>query len=94
MDITEVRRMCDRLRELVGAVPGKNDAALKEAVHLIDLLQDTGHWNGPQDKLTTIKGWLAVWFSQRRWKKFGDAGEICRQSLLDDVLVVENHWRS
>jgi hypothetical protein len=92
MDIVEVRRLCEQLREVIGAGPGKNDLALNEAVTVVRLLQQAAPWNGPNDKLVTVKGWLTIWFSQRNWRKYGVEGEICRQSLLDDILVVENYW--
>jgi hypothetical protein len=92
MENAEVRRFCEQLRETIGAEPGKNDLALSEAMGVVGLLQQAAPWNGPNDKLVTIKGWLAIWFSQRKWRKYGDMGQICRQSLLDDILVVEHYW--
>jgi hypothetical protein len=40
----------------------------------------------------TIRGWLSLWFSQRLWRQYGDEGEICQQSLFNDILVVESYW--
>jgi hypothetical protein len=92
MQPTQVKVLCDQLREVVGAGPGKNDLALQEAAGVVSMLQDAAPWNGPRDKLVTIRGWLIIWFSQRRWRQYGDEGEICRQSIFNDILVVESYW--
>jgi hypothetical protein len=92
MQLTEVQALCDQLREVIGAGPGKNDLAVQEATGIVSMLQQAASWNGPRDKLVTIRGWLAIWFSRQRWRQFGDEGEICRQSLLNDILVVESYW--
>jgi hypothetical protein len=92
MQLVEVKTLCDQLREVIGAGPGKNEFALQEATAIVSVLQQTAPWNGPRDKLVTIRGWLVVWFSQRGWRQYGDEGEICRQSLLNDLLVVESYW--
>ena len=92
MDVPEVTQLCEQLREVIGTGPGKNALALAEAEGLVSMLQGAVPWNGPGDKLVTIKNWLAIWFSQRGWHKYGDAGEICLQSLLDDIMVVEKYW--
>jgi hypothetical protein len=91
MELTEVRTFCEQLREVIGAGPGKNDLAIQEAMGIVSMLQQAASWDGPRDKLVTIRGWLGIWFSQR-WRQYGNEGEICRQSLLDDILVVESYW--
>jgi hypothetical protein len=92
MQHREVKLLCDQLREVIAAGPGRNNLALQEAMGVVSMLQQSAPWNGPKDKLVTIRGWLTIWFSQRRWRDYGDAGEICRQSILNDVLVVESYW--
>ena len=92
MQFAQVKALCDQLREVIAAGPGKNDLALQEAMGIVSMLQQAAPWNGPRDKLVTIRGWLSVWFSQRLWRPYGDEGEICRQSLLNDILVVESYW--
>jgi hypothetical protein len=92
MQHSEVNALCEQLREVIAAGPGKNDLALQEAMGIVSMLQQAAPWNGPRDKLVTIRGWLTVWFSQRLWRQYGDEGEICRQSLLNDILVVESYW--
>jgi len=92
MQRAEVKELCDQLQEVIAAGPGKNDLALQEAMGIVSMLQQTAPWNGPRDKLVTIRGWLAIWFSQRHWRQYGDEGEICRQSLANDIRVVEAHW--
>jgi len=92
MQLAEVKALCDQLREVIAAGPGRNDLALQEAVGIVSMLQGAAPWNGPRDKLVTIRGWLTIWFSQRRWRQYGDEGEICQQSLLNDILVVESYW--
>jgi hypothetical protein len=92
MQLAEVKALCDQLREVIAAGPGRNDLALQEAMGIVSMLQQAAPWNGPRDKLVTIRGWLTIWFSQRLWRPYGDEGEICRQSLLNDILVVESHW--
>jgi hypothetical protein len=92
MELTEVQTLCDQLREVIAAGPGKNELAIEEAAGIVSMLQQAASWNGPRDKLITIRGWLAIWFSQRRWRQFGNEGEICRHGLLNDILVVETYW--
>lgn len=92
MQFAEVKALCDQLHEVIAAGPGKNDLALQEAMGIVSMLQQAAPWNGPRDKLVTIRGWLNVWFSQRLWRQYGDEGEICRQSLFNDILVVESYW--
>lgn len=92
MQHAEVKALCDQLREVIAAGPGKNELALQEAMGIVSMLQHAAPWNGPRDKLVTIRGWLAVWFSQRRWREYGEEGEICNQSLVSDILVVESYW--
>jgi hypothetical protein len=92
MQLAEVKALCDQLREVIAAGPGRNDLALQEAMGIVSMLQQAALWNGPRDKLMTVRGWLTVWFSQRLWRQCGDEGETCRQSLLNDILVVESHW--
>ncbi|HEY6620108.1 MAG TPA: hypothetical protein VIY68_11210 [Steroidobacteraceae bacterium] len=92
MQLAEVKALCDQLREVIAAGPGKNELALQEAMGVVSMLQHAALWNGPRDKLVTIRGWLTIWFSQRRWREYGDEGEICRQSLDNDILVVESYW--
>lgn len=92
MQLAEVNRLCDQLREVIAAGPGKNNLALQEAMGVVSMLQQSAPWNGPRDKLVTIRGWLTIWFSQRLWREYGDEGEICRQSLFNDILVVESYW--
>lgn len=92
MQLAEVKALCDQLREVIAAGPGKSELALQEAMGIVSMLQHTALWNGPRDKLVTIRGWLAIWFSQRRWREYGDEGEICRQSLASDIVVVESYW--
>jgi hypothetical protein len=92
MQLGEVKALCDQLREVVSAGPGKNNLALQEAMGIVSMLQQAALWNGPRDKLVTIRGWLAIWFTQRHWRQYGDEGEICRQSLVNDILVVESYW--
>ena len=84
--------LCDQLREVVAAGPGKNDLAVREAMGIVSMLQQAAPWNGPRDKLVTMRGWLTTWFSQRRWREYGDEGGIFRQSPLNDILVVESYW--
>ena len=92
MQRAQVNAFCDQLREVIAAGPGKNDLALQEASGIVSMLQQASPWNGPRDKLVTVRGWLAIWFSQRRWRQYGEEGEICRQSLLNDILVIESYW--
>jgi hypothetical protein len=92
MQLPEVKALCDQLREVIAAGPGKNELALQEAMGIVSVLQQAALWNGPRDKLVTIRGWLAIWFSQRHWRQYGDEGEICRQSLVNDIRVVESYW--
>jgi hypothetical protein len=92
MQLAEVKALCDQLREVIAAGPGKNELALEEAAGIVSVLQQAALWNGPRDKLVTIRGWLTIWFSQRHWRQYGDEGEICRQSLVNDILVVESYW--
>ena len=92
MQAAEVKELCDQLHEVIAAGPGKNDLALQEAMGIVSMLQHAAPWNGPRDKLVTIRGWLAIWFSHRRWRQYGGDGEICRQSLCNDILVVESYW--
>ena len=92
MQFAEVKALCDQLREVIAAGPGKNELALQEATGIVSVLQNAAPWNGPRDKLVTIRGWLAIWFSQRRWRDYGEEGEICNQSLVNDILVVESYW--
>jgi hypothetical protein len=92
MELAEVRTLCDQLREVIAAGPGKNDLALYEATGIVSILQQAASWNGPRDKLVTIRGWLTIWFSQRGWRQYGDEGEICKQSLINDILVAESYW--
>jgi hypothetical protein len=92
MQLAEVKALCDQLREVIAAGPGRNDLALQEAAGIVSMLQGAAPWNGPRDKLVTIRGWLTIWFSHRRWRQYGDEGEICHQSLLNDILVVESYW--
>ena len=82
MQLAEVKALCDQLREVIAAGPGKNDLALQEAMGIVSMLQQAAPWNGPRD----------IWFSQRLWRPYGDEGEICRQSLFNDILVVESYW--
>jgi len=92
MQLAKVKALCDQLHEVIAAGPGKNDLALQEAMGIVSMLQQAAPWNGPRDKLVTIRGWLAIWFSQRLWRQYGYEGEICRQSLFNDILVVEAYW--
>jgi hypothetical protein len=92
MQLAEVKALCDQLREVIAAGPGKNELALQEALGVVSMLQHAALWNGPRDKLVTIRGWLTIWFSQRGWREYGDEGLICRQSLVSDILVVESYW--
>lgn len=92
MQLAKVKELCDQLREVIAAGPGKNDLALQEATGIVSMLQQAAPWNGPRDKLVTIRGWLTIWFSHRLWRPYGDEGEICRQSLFNDILVVESYW--
>ena len=92
MQLATVKELCDQLHEVIAAGPGKNDLALQEAVGIVSMLQQAAPWNGPRDKLVTIRGWLLIWFSQRHWRQYGEEGEICRQSLCNDILVVESYW--
>jgi hypothetical protein len=92
MQFAQVEELCDQLREVIAAGPGKNDLALQEATGIVSMLQQAAPWNGPRDKLVTIRGWLTIWFSQRHWRQYGDEGEICRQSLFNDIRVVESYW--
>jgi hypothetical protein len=92
MQLAEVKALCEQLREVIAAGPGKNGLALQEATGIVSMLQQASSWNGPRDKLVTIRGWLVIWFSQRLWRQYGDEGEICRQSLINDILVVESYW--
>ena len=92
MQFAKVKMLCDQLHEVIAAGPGKNDLALQEAMGIVSMLQQAAPWNGPRDKLVTIRGWLTTWFSQRRWREYGDEGGICRQSLFNDILVVEAYW--
>src|ERR1700740_1841308 len=91
MQLSEVKALCDQLHEVIAAGPGKNDLALQEAMGIVSMLQQAAPWNGPRDKLVTIRGWLAIWFSQRQWRLYGDEGEICKQSLINDILVAESY---
>ncbi len=92
MQFAEVKALCDQLREVIAIGPAKNDLALQEAIGIVSMLQHAAPWNGPRDKLVTIRGWLNIWFSQRLWREYGHEGEICRQSLINDILVVESYW--
>jgi len=92
MQLAEVKALCDQLREVIAGGPGRNDLALQEATGIVSMLQQAAPWNGPRDKLVTIRSWLTIWFSQRLWRQYGDEGEICRQSLFNDILVVESYW--
>src|ERR1700729_4372105 len=86
MQLAKVKELCDQLREVIAAGPGKNDLALQEAMGIVRMVQQAAPWNGQRDKLVTIRGWLNIWFSQRLWGQYGDEGEICQQSLLNDIL--------
>ena len=39
MELAEVKSLCDQLREVVAAGPGKNALALQEAMGIVSMLQ-------------------------------------------------------
>jgi hypothetical protein len=79
-------RQIDRLAELVDRGPGKNDAALAEAHALLAAL-DTGK-GYRSEKIGFAHAAFAIWFSTRKWQKWGVDPGVYRSIVLTHVATV------
>lgn len=82
---SELARL-DRLALLVDSGPGRNDAALAE-VHAILSALDTGV-GYRSEKIRFAGDAFAIWFSARKWQKWGAEPGVYRSIVLSHVATV------
>jgi hypothetical protein len=76
----------DRLAALVDRGPGRDDAALAEADALLSAL-DTGK-GYRSEKIRFAHDAFAIWFSARKWQKWGADPGVYRGIVLSHVAAV------
>lgn len=76
----------DRLAALAEAGPGRNEAALAEALALLTRL-DTGI-GYRSEKIRFAKDAFAIWLSDRKWRKWGDDPAVYRGIVTAHVATV------
>jgi len=84
-DPSELARL-DRLALLAGSGPGRNDAALAEAQAILSAL-DTGV-GYRSEKIRFARDAFAIWFSARKWQKWGTEPGVYRSIILSHVATV------
>jgi len=84
-DPSELARL-DRLALLVDSGPGSNDAALAEAHAILSAL-DTGV-GYRSEKIRFARDAFAIWFSDRKWQKWGTEPGVYRSIVLSHVATV------
>ncbi|MDE2250324.1 MAG: hypothetical protein KGL25_02820 [Gammaproteobacteria bacterium] len=78
--------LVDRLAALAEAGPGRNEALLTEARALLDGL-DTGV-GYRSEKIRFAKDAFAIWFSDRKWRKWGEDPAVYRSIVMTHVATV------
>ena len=78
--------LLDRLAQLAGTGPGRNEPALAEALALLAAL-DTGV-GYRNEKIRFAKDAFAVWFSERKWRKWGEDPAVYRGIVMTHVATV------
>jgi hypothetical protein len=84
-DPAELARL-DRLQALVDAGPGRNEAALAEALAILTEL-DTGQ-GYRSEKIGFARAAFATWFSVRKWQNWGADPGVYRGILQSHVATV------
>ena len=78
--------LLDRLAQLAEAGPGRDEPALAEALALLAAL-DTGV-GYRNEKIRFAKDAFAVWFSERKWRKWGEDPAVYRGIVMTHVATV------
>ena len=76
----------DRLQALVATGPGRNEAALAEALAILSAL-DTGV-GFRSEKIGFARDAFAIWFSAKKWQNWGADPAVYRGILEKHVATV------
>jgi hypothetical protein len=82
----EERVQLDRLQALAAIDPGRNDDALQEALALLAAL-DTGT-GFRSEKIGFARDAFSIWFSARKWQKWGADPQVYRGILHSHVATI------
>ena len=76
----------DRLQALVAIAPGRNEAALVEALAILSAL-DTG-LGFRSEKIGFARDAFATWFSAKKWQNWGADPAVYRGILQSHVATI------
>jgi len=76
----------DRLQALVATAPGRNEAALAEALAILSAL-DTGV-GFRSEKIGFARDAFATWFSAKKWQNWGADPAVYRGILQSHVATI------
>ncbi len=89
ISIVEAEKICDQLTELAGSAPGEDTSKLNQANTLLREVETRAagydKFLAVKVKLNLVRGSFTVWFSPRKWNKFGDSGQSAQLYLLQDI---------
>ena len=79
-------KQLDRLQALVATAPGRNEAALAEALVILSAL-DTGV-GFRSEKISFARDAFAIWFSAKKWQNWGADPAVYRGILQSHVATI------
>ena len=96
MNRTEAGLLVDELESLIGDQPGTNEPRLircREIIGQISYGQPDAYL---REKASTAAEFLGIWFSPRKWQKYGSADQMRHLVLMDVAkleMALDQHFR-
>lgn len=96
MNKTEAELLVDELESLIGDQPGANEPRLircREIIGQISYGQPDAYL---REKASTAAEFLSIWFSPRKWQKYGPSDQIrhlVRMDVAKLEMALDQHFR-
>ncbi len=85
MKLNEAKTLIEEIESLVGDGPGMNDRKLDRCKGIVRQVMNHQSSTYLSEKASSAIELLEIWFSPRRWKRYGPP-EHMRQVVLTDVM--------
>ena len=85
----ELEVLCNELNKLIESGPGKNERALSRVEAIAREIERASDHSYVREKIGTMVHDFKIWFSPRRWSKYGPGGNQMKGQLYADVHKVQ-----
>ena len=96
MNRTEAGQLVDELESLIGDQPGSNET---RQIRCREIIEQILYGQGDaylREKASTAAEFLGIWFSPRKWQKYGSADQarhIVRMDVAKLEMALDQHFR-